>query len=483
MSTLRVKYRQEWFGPIFFHLRHYIRVPTIRRVLVYGGKSATKTFSILQLLSIRCPIEKCNALAFRKEQSRIKDTLKPGFSKAISTTRMKGAWSEFDFKFRTTFSNELVLHGLDNKDKIKGIESFKYLLFDELDQFAEQEIMDAEASLRGMPEQKLFGTWNPIDETHWIKKMLDALEWDDLPNMIEDNEMSKLSDDSFVRLSKDGRTLLIKTNYHDNPWVTGAYYTNSTGVPEFYGYRDEALIDYYEGMKVKDEQWYNVNVRGDWGIRDKNKKFAYAFQESKHVKNFVPLLIAKHGVPYHPKHIIYLTFDFNVNPITCTAAQSYGGITFFFKCFQLTNSNTYALCDLIKAYFKPGMMFIVTGDASGKNRSTQAPDNLHNYLIIKNKFHLLSQQIKVPNANPRVEDNQVLVNSVLFNAEIWIQPGADYCAPLIYDLNYVEVNEKKEIKKDRSSSKKYADFLDNFRYLINLIYADFLKQPPAPPKK
>lgn len=458
------RYKREWFNPLYFHLRKYIEYPDLRKIMVYGGKSSAKTFSIAQLFSIMCYTEVVSAVCYRKEQTTIKTTLRNSFDKAIETTRMGAVWQPMDFKYRGV-DNEIIFKGLDTEGKVKGIEGYKYLFFDELDHFTKEEWYQANLSLRGIKGQKLLASWNPIDENIWIKGEIDAQRWHDLPLSLGDN-YSKLSDESFIRISEDGKTLLIKTNYLDNKWMVGG---------DGYGFRDQNLIDEYLSMKDKDPNSYNVNVLGEWGVRNKNKKFAWAFDRAKHVKDFVPAFIDVFGVPYNPNKIVWLSFDFNVNPITCTAMQHFDGAVFVFKCFRLENSNTVEMCNHIKSYFQKGTVFKVTGDSTGANRSTLSSDNLHNYQIIQRELKLLDSQIIVPTRNPDIQVNQVLLNSLLLNYVWMFQPGKEYADYAIYDLTYVEVDENKKIKKDRTSAERESDFLDTIRYFANVEFSNYLK--------
>ena len=460
------KFKKEWFSPLYLHLRKYVADGRIRKIMVYGGKSSAKTFSISQLLTILCYIEKCSAIAYRKEQSTIKTTLKKSFKKAIDGLYMSSVWQMMDFKIDCTNGHEIVFKGLDKEDKIKGIEGYKYLLLDELNNFTADEWEQANFSLRGVPGVKLLATWNPVDENSWIKTELDLMDWDEMPLDVDGDPYSLLDSNSFVRLSKDGSVLLIKTTYLDNKWMVGG---------DGYGYRDENLIRQYEAMRDKNENFYRVNVLGEWGVRDKNKKFAWAFDKSKHVVNFVPALLKMYGTAYNPNYVVWLSFDFNVNPITCTCVQHYEKTVFFFKCFKLENSNTHALCDYILGYFKKGTIFMVTGDASGANRSTLSSDNLHNYQIIQRKLGVPNSQMYVPTHNPSIVENQVLMNAVLNTYSVWIQPGLTYCDPVIYDLTYVEMDENRKMKKDRSSDKKNADFLDTVRYFFNVEFPNYVR--------
>ena len=445
---MALRLRKTWFNPLYFHLRKYVDDHKIRRIMVYGGKSSAKTFTIAQLFNILSYTQKCSCIAYRKEQTTIKISLKPAFAKAIESTYMNAAYDIQDFTIKGNNSKNIVFKGIDSEGKIKGIEGFKYMLLDELDHYTEEEFMQANLSLRGMENQKIFATWNPVDENIWIKKYIDRLQWDELPLTIKGNKHATLDATAFVRKSKDGKTLLIKTTYLDNKWIVGA---------NGYGSRDQNLIDEYEQLKTIDPNSYNVNVLGEWGVRDKSNKFAFAFEASKHVGS----------VEYNPDYLIWLSFDFNVNPISCTAFQYYDDVLRAIKCFKLDNSNIYELCKLIASYF-PDAMFKVTGDASGTSRSAMVADNVNYYTIIKDELGLIWSQFNIPSVNPRIEENQVKVNAVLY-AGLFVA-DSENCKELIYDLTYVEIDENKKIIKDRTAESKKSDFLDHFRYICNIIW-------------
>lgn len=193
-------------------------------------------------------------------------------------------------------------------------------------------------------------------------------------------------------------------------------------------------------------------------------KFAWAFDEAKHTGD----VLSNPELEFNPDEILWLSFDFNVNPMTCIAAQkTHKGLNVI-RCFKLENSNTYQMCDRIMAEF-PGAMFKVTGDASGASLNAAMQDQMHNYAIIQEKLMLNIRQLEVPQSNPRIEANQILVNAVLLNVPVCIDKM--YCQPLIFDLNYVEIGKDKKILKDRTTEEKKSDFLDCFRYLVNVNYS------------
>ena len=192
-------------------------------------------------------------------------------------------------------------------------------------------------------------------------------------------------------------------------------------------------------------------------------KFCYSFDEQKHVKSCV----------WNSKEMTYLSFDFNVNPITCMIIQDYDNVIRVPEVIQLENSNIYRLCDVIKIKY-PNAYFIVTGDASGKNKSTLNPDNLNNFDVIKRSLNLSKGQMQYIASNPKLDENQILVNAILEHHAVEIDP--DKSQRLINDCKFVEMRADKTIKKgDRDDPNQQADALDCFRYFLNRFYRNFMK--------
>lgn len=189
-------------------------------------------------------------------------------------------------------------------------------------------------------------------------------------------------------------------------------------------------------------------------------KFAYAFDKTKHVK--------KCSVNYD--YPIYLSFDFNKNPICCSVIQYYEGTVRIPWVFKLPNSDIYKLCEHIKnKLIKPGQPtphFIINGDASGHNQSAMVKDNLNYFRIIKNELDLTIGQMQQLASNPRIEENQVLVNACLEHIPHEIDP--DNAAPVIFDFEFAEMLPDGTLKKsDRKDPTQQLDALDTVRYYYN----------------
>lgn len=204
-----------------------------------------------------------------------------------------------------------------------------------------------------------------------------------------------------------------------------------------------------------------------YGIPNENasNKFCYSFNKTKHVGKCPA---------WRKDQNVYLSFDFNVNPITCTVIQWYEQHIYVIEVVKLENSNIWRLCEVIGTKY-PNASFIITGDASGKNKSTLEKDNLNNIDIIKRQLGLGVGQLKFIASNPRLEDNQVLVNAILEHYDLTIDE--DKAQPLIFDCQFVEMLPDGTIKKaDRKDPTQQADALDTFRYFINRFLKGFIKE-------
>lgn len=213
------------------------------------------------------------------------------------------------------------------------------------------------------------------------------------------------------------------------------------------------------------DQYRKQFIEADWtDFSNQDNLWAFAFNYNKHVGK----------VEYNKKQITYLSFDFNRNPICCGVIQWYNEQIKVVEAIKLNNSDIYKLCDVIKSKY-PGATFIITGDASGQNSSAMVKDNRNYYTIIKYQLGLSSSQFKVPKANPSLEENQVLVNSILSNYVCIFDE--EKAQPLIFDCQNVKMLPTGQIDKtNRNDPTMQADSLDWLRYWLNVFMGNFLKQ-------
>lgn len=418
-----IVYKENWFNPLFFILEDIIEnMPKVSNILVYGGKSSSKTASISQILAKRGLEKRESSIMFRKESSRVKTTIKQSFKLGVSTTRLANGWKELDREFRSVTGGQVILTGLDTEDKAKGVEGYTFVLFDELDQFEPKEYEQADLSLRGEGQKILFATWNPVSKLSWVKtNLVDTFQW-------EETEYKLPSSTSFVKISSCGTTILIKTNYLDNYWTVGS----PCGT---YGYRDEKLIAKYERLKTTDYNAYKVNVLGEWGNVMKGGEFYKSFKAEHHVK--------KHE--YNPNLPIHISFDENVNPYISLSVYQGEGLRSW-KVDEIclehpSNTLKHTLNEFKRRYRNKNETIFLYGDRTSLKQDTKLEKGQNFFTIIEDNLktsgYIVTQRL--PNRNPSVSSRGNFINEI-FSSNIF---GIEYtigenCIKTINDFESVK---------------------------------------------
>jgi len=401
-----------------------------RVLILYGSAASGKSYFTAQKIVLRTISEYGHRfLCLRKVDRTVKNSIYELIKHIISQV---GKYNEFNInKTEKTFThiptgNTIMCMGLDDPEKVKSIQGITGMWLEEATEFNDVDLDQLRLRIRGkhLNYVQYILTFNPISEYHWLKELVDD-----------------------IQAGKEGWT------YHHSTYKDNLYLTEE----------DKAVIESY---KETNFLYYQIYCLGEWGIEDKTGKFAWAFSEEKHVRT----LWANPEYSY-----LYLSFDFNRDPITCGVIQEVEGEIRVLEAIELPNSNIYWLCEQIRAKY-PNYIYIVTGDATGRNLSALTKENIHYYDVIKQELQLNETQIQVPSVNPPIGENRVLVNAILENSKVSIDEVKG--KGLIFDLKYVELDENKKIKKDnRSDKKQKADHLDWFRYHLNQHHKDFLRIP------
>lgn len=394
-------------------------------ILKGGGGSGKSVFASWKISHRTVTEEGHKFLVLRKVANTIELSVFAEIKERL--TEMGCLW-EFDInKTVKTFThrptgNQIICLGLDEPEKIKSIKGITGMWIEETTEFDENDIDQLNLRIRGKKKNyvQYILTFNPISEDHWLKKRY------------FDN--------------KHPDCTIHETTYHDNLFLTN---------------EDKAQL---EELKNKNPLYYDIYCLGKWGITDKSNKFLFSFDEKKQVVE---------GLKINPNLPVWLTFDFNIDPMTCTVAQRpHVKRLECIKSIQLDNSDIYQLLDRIQSDY-PGLVFIVTGDASGHNRIGAVRGKTSYWLAIKGELGLKDHQIMVRKQNIGLIDSKVLCNAV--NQSVEIVFDKDGCASLINDCKFAKVDERGELIKDRKKQKN--DFLDGLRYLIDANYYDYLKKP------
>ena len=229
--------------------------------------------------------------------------------------------------------------------------------------------------------------------------------------------------------------------------------------------------DYVESMKeLYDEEYYRINVLGEFGD----------YTSGLIVKNFSNENIKE--LHYQPDLPLHLTFDFNVDPMSCILAHVAGGKVFYFDEFILENTTTQGTMDeVLKKYPAHKTDIIINGDASGDNRSTQS--EVSNYVIIRNalKRHYPNNKIRfdLRPYNPPIKNRIASFNAMICNhngeRKIFIDKRCKWLLYNIYNLKYkvgsdvVDVPTYSQIKTE--NNLKYLEHpFDSASYLVEYYF-------------
>ena len=230
----------------------------------------------------------------------------------------------------------------------------------------------------------------------------------------------------------------VHANLHDNPdQQTAKTYADSL-----------TLLSEYDQARL---------IHGDWDALNVDRPFFYEYRKDKHM---VPVELDR-------RDELWLSFDFNLYPCTCTLGQKEG---YKIKRTIQVEGGTQRLCERIKeeGWHKWPGGIMVTGDSSGDTGSTTAgvePDGRH-----ITDYQIISEALDVPvhhfreahEGNRRLTYSRTVTNYALRNLPIAIDPE---CYEIHQDLQTGQETPDGKLLKNRQAHKQDAG--DSFRYMIN----------------
>jgi len=402
--------------------------------ILWGGAGSGKSQTMIQIFLSEILDNKANQFqtyfVIRKVAATLRNSVFADFRNKISqwgfdkVVKAKTGYLELQ-----SGTNRIVFLGCDDPEKLKSLSQAKYIWIEEATELSLEDFTQITLRLRGKSDtpKRFFLTFNPVSDSHWIKKRF----FDDVPAK-EQNQI--------LRLHGTYRDAL---NFLDDDYVT----------------RMEAL-------RSVSQTYYEVYALGQWGIWDRESLFATSFEYAKHVYDGY--------IKASPTHNLYLSFDFNVTN-TCVVGQyiknSEEGLFYatinIIKVYRI--GDLAALCQTIRQEF-PDMTYIINGDASGASRNAFTQDNISAYSLIKNYLGISDMQLQVPRSNPSHIASRLVTILVLQKAKVQI--SGKRCDELVTDLKEAKVDRQGSLDawKNKNPDKSHA--LDAFRYFIFSNFAE-----------
>lgn len=485
-------------NPIGFHLLKLLQDTAIRLIILFGGSSSGKSYSVAQLILIMTLWDGENTIVMRKVGASISKTIYEDFKVAA---KQLGIFNLFKFKDGVRQivcipnGAKIDFGGLDDPEKIKGISNYKRVVLDEWSEFDSEDYKQVRKRLRGKEGQQIITTFNPIKETHWIKKeVFDVEKWHDVPMEIDiagEKIPPELTAVKSIRMNEakfilNPRTKEIEEHAPDTVVIQSTYLNNFwvVGSPDgTYGYYDEQCIADFEKDRINDPDYFNVYALGEWGVIRTGSEFFASFNRGKHTGE----------CKYSPNLALHVSVDNNVLPyISYTFWQiEYGDCIKIRQVDEIAAEsphNTARKSALLVAAKLREMgvdRIYLHGDASTRNANT-IDDQKRSFLDLVIST-LRAEGIEVIDCvgkqNPSVPMSGEFINAIFDNIvpDIQIIIGEN-CKVSIEDYMSVQKDENGAILKTKVKNKitmqtyeEHGHLSDTFRYVIcDLIREQFL---------
>jgi PBSX family phage terminase large subunit len=475
-------------NPNGFYLLKYLQDATLRFIILYGGSSSGKSYSVAQTILIQTLQDGENTLVMRKVGASIQKTIYEDYKVAA-----KGLGIDHLFKFQQNTIKclyngaKIDFSGLDDPEKIKGISNYKRVHLEELSEFDEPDLKQIRKRLRGKVGQQIICTFNPVSETCWIKKKLfDTEKWHDVSMTVEiagkalPEELTKVKS---IRMNStksilNPRTRQIEEHAPDMVVIQSTYLNNFwvVGSPDgTYGYYDEQCIADFEKDRLNDPDYYNVYALGEWGVIRTGSEFFGSFHRDRHS--------GEH--PYKPDLPIHISVDNNVLPYISVSYWQ-GGLStgikiwqFHETCAESPNNTVKKSSKLVGKYLKDiGYCdkVYLHGDASTK-AANSIDDEKRSWMDLfidtlqKEGFEI---EDKVGNKNPSVAMTGEFINAIFDEIVPGIEIGIDEsCTVSLEDYMSVQKDANGAILKTKVKNKttmqtyeEHGHLSDTFRYVV-----------------
>jgi hypothetical protein len=409
-QTIEIK--KELFSPAFFLLEHHMADPSIRYIYLFGGSSASKTYSLVQRIVIDCLTKGYNALITRKFSSDMEDSIYADFKAVITEEPREGGLDmrdRFDILHKKITCKDngayIRFRGMDEPTKIQGISRFRYVVMEEFSQYDERDNKVARKRLRGLPNQKIIYIWNPIDELMWQKtNLIDLENWVGCSMFPNVDSKTGVKDSMIAehKISESGNAIYMRTNYLDNWYIVGHphYPPNKDREHGGYGYRDEHVITDMEYDRLNDVDTYWVFGLGNWGRVNRGGEYYKAFEENR---TLIPWSVKDFDI-FLPIHI---SVDENVNPyLSMTIYQAEGKKSWQIDEITMKHPNNTLralaaqFASRYAAYTKQPIF--IYGDATSIKQDTKLEKGENFFKLLRSylEHHGFKTKMRVPRSNP-----------------------------------------------------------------------------------
>ena len=407
--------------------------------IAYGGRGSAKSWAFARMLVVKAYERKRRILCARELQNSIKDSVIKLLSDQIELLKLPG-FEVGDSFIRHANGSEFVFKGLrTNAQEIKSMEGIDIAWVEEAQKVSSDSWEVLIPTIR-QENSEIWITLNP------------GLKTDPTSQRFIENTPPN--------------SRIAKINYIDNPWFP----------PEL-----QAEMEY---LKRIDPDSYKHVWEGEY----KDPRKGGAVVPSWAFANIQP-------IEYQPNLRIYLTCDFNVDPMCWALAHIFviNGERQYHFFDEIVKENTGIIAtakEFAKRYSKHTAGIIVTGDASGTQRSdgTPEPNQTRYDLLMKTLSDegCVNFDTDTKRANPHVETRIEIFSTMVCDQRgqrrVKVDPKCEQIIRVCENLHYIPGSNAiwqptpKQIEQDNSLKFLRQDMYDAVSYLVSH-YDPRIEQP------
>lgn len=410
----------------------YMETEARYAILLGGAGSGKSVAAAMKVVTRAFEVRGLRQLVIRKVAATLRNSVHAQIWSVIldleGQDRVRYVSSQRAFYFNN--GSEILLHGLDDPEKIKSIQGIGSVWVEEATELEKQDLDQLELRMRGKtPGYKQFTlTFNPIDEMHWLRERFCTAE----------------------AQAKDKEIFFMTTTYRDNKFL------------------DEAYIAHLEERIRHDENLYRIYSLGLWGRAYAGGLYYKNFKMGEHVGSYV----YKQEVPLH------LSFDFNVQPyMTATIWQTEGTNTWQINEFCLSSplNTSHAICTHFLAKYADHIGGLwIHGDPSGMAHSTSNQYGESDYGLIARLLAPMKPRMAVLSSAPGLVPRGLFINSIFGQSFAGIELRIDKeCRKTLLDYQNVQETQdghklkpKKRDAETKLVSEVYGHTSDANDYFI-----------------
>lgn len=454
---MKFLFKRKWyskaFGPVLLCRSRFL--------VVFGGRGSGKTnHIILKYLAKTYSKEHVIIYYCRHEKTTLRGTTFKDICNYINASDFKN-----DFEFSEAdnssmvFTNkitgkQLLPFGLEDPEKTKGISEATDVWIDEADKCTQAQVAMISAVLRTPKAEylQLIVSFNPVSEDSWLREFFFSEE------------------DAYKPHPRFGDSITIHhSTVYDNEYIDVEAYVNNLQL--MYGYSINLI---------------NVNIYGKWGVNQNDNPWFTAWDENRHVSKTI--------IEPYPNLPIFLSFDFNIDPMCAIVGQhsqvfNQNAWCHILKEYKIVNpkvkdgtigiSIVDHLCNKIKQDFPTNLIY-ATGDSNGRSRNAGYGNNDTAWAMIIRKLRLSPAQMKAPLANMSHKSSRFNNNYILYNfPRFLVNPT---CKELINEISIAKpIKTEKQDREDElfkgpASGEYGMNLVDCFRYYNDTFIFPFVKK-------